>query len=336
MRLVNSRLLTRAFLQCCLGCLFFWMGMMYDKSLKCSPTTSMHPDHVANHPELIQAWDSGLKHKETFLLVIILSSPGNKERRNVIRDTWANTHRKYRDKFLLYFILGHQELGHEVSTEIQEEKNRHKDIFSLPLIDSYQTLTSKVLAALIQLNRNVQFKYLLKVDDDSYVQLPVLLDELQNSNFEKELYWGFFDGRAPVQMHGKWAEKEYHLCDRYIPYALGGGYVLSQDLVQYIAQNAPVLQKFQNEDISIGTWLGPLKIHRIHDTRFDTEFKSRGCHNKYLVSHKQSVEDFKSKHYSLESKGQLCEQEKQQRVSYEYNWNTVPSKCCIRNNTSLP
>ena len=211
-----------------IGCLFFWMGMMYDKSIKCSPTTSMHPDHVANHPELIQAWDSGLKHKETFLLVIILSSPGNKERRNVIRDTWANTHRKYRDKFLLYFILGHQELSHEVSTEIQEEKSRHKDIFSLPLIDSYQTLTSKVLAALIQLNRNVQFKYLLKVDDDSYVQLPVLLDELQNSNFEKELYWGFFDGRAPVQMHGKWAEKEYHLCDRYIPYALGGGYVLSQ------------------------------------------------------------------------------------------------------------
>jgi len=89
----------------------------------------MHPDHVANHPELIQAWDSGLKHKETFLLVIILSSPGNKERRNVIRDTWANTHRKYRDKFLLYFILGHQELSHEVSTEIQEEKSRHKDIF---------------------------------------------------------------------------------------------------------------------------------------------------------------------------------------------------------------
>ena len=70
-------------------------------------------------------------------------------------------------------------------------------------------------------------KYLLKVDDDSYVQLPLVLEELKNSNFDKSLYWGFFDGRAPVWLKGKWAEKEYHLCDKYIPYALGGGYVLS-------------------------------------------------------------------------------------------------------------
>ena len=70
-------------------------------------------------------------------------------------------------------------------------------------------------------------KYLLKVDDDSYVQLPLVLEELKNSNFDKSLYWGFFDGRGPVFLKGKWAEKEYHLCDKYIPYALGGGYVLT-------------------------------------------------------------------------------------------------------------
>ena len=109
-----------------------------------------------------------------------------------------------------------------------------------------------------------------------------------------------------------------------------------QDLVEYISKNAHLLQKYQSEDVSVGTWLAPLKIHRVHDTRFDTEFRSRGCHNKYLVSHKQSVEDFRSKHYSLQSKGELCEKEEQLRISYEYNWNTVPSQCCIRNNTALP
>ena len=118
----------------------------------------MQPEHVVNHPELIQAWDSGLKHKETFLLIIVLSSPTNKERRNVIRETWANTHRTYREQYLLYFILGHQELNNEILNSLQEEKSFHKDILSLPLIDSYQTLTSKVLAALIQLNRNVKFR----------------------------------------------------------------------------------------------------------------------------------------------------------------------------------
>ena len=55
-----------------------------------------------------------------------------------------------------------------------------------------------------------------------------MIDELKHSNFEQGLYWGFFDGRAPVMKKGKWAEKDYKLCDKYIPYALGGGYVLSQ------------------------------------------------------------------------------------------------------------
>lgn len=174
------------------------------------------------------------------------------------------------------------------------------------------------------------------MDDDSFVQLPLVLEDLKNTNFEESLYWGFFDGRAPVFNKGKWAEKDYHLCDKYIPYALGGGYVLSQNLVQFITDNAKYLQKFKSEDVSVGTWLGPLKIHRIHDVRFDTEFRSRGCSNQYLVSHKQSVEDFRSKHYSLEAKGQLCEKETQLRKSYVYNWNEVPSKCCLRNDSSLP
>merc|ERR1712129_117457 len=101
----------------------------------------------------------------------------------------------------------------------------------------YQALTSKLLASFVQLNRNVKFKYLLKVDDDSYVQLPLVLEELKNSNFDKSLYWGFFDGRAPVWLKGKWAEKNTACVTSIFPMPLGGGYVLSHDLVKYIAEN---------------------------------------------------------------------------------------------------
>ena len=169
----------------------------------------------------------GLKHKETFLLVMVLTAPKNQERRDIIRKTWANIHKNLRDQFLLYFVLGNSELSDETLDSINDEKAKHKDILALPMIDSYQTLTSKVLASYVQLSRNVKFEYLLKVDDSSYVQIPKMLKELKKSDIGKSLYWGFFDGRAPVFLKGKWAEKEYHLCDKYIPYALGGGYVLS-------------------------------------------------------------------------------------------------------------
>ena len=100
----------------------------------------------------------GLKHKDTFLVVLVLTAPKNQERRNVIRQTWANIHKKLRDQILLYFILGNSELSDESIDSINDEKAKHKDILALPMVDSYQALTSKLLASFVQLNRNVKFK----------------------------------------------------------------------------------------------------------------------------------------------------------------------------------
>jgi hypothetical protein len=46
----------------------------------------------------------------------------------------------------------------------------HKDLLLLPLLDSYPTLTTKLLKMFVVLNRNIQFKYLVKLDDDTYVR----------------------------------------------------------------------------------------------------------------------------------------------------------------------
>ncbi len=35
-------------------------------------------------------------------------------------------------------------------------------------------------------------------------------------------------------VQGKWAERNYKLCDRYIPYALGGGYILGNGIIRQI------------------------------------------------------------------------------------------------------
>ena len=86
-------------------------------------------------------------------------------------------------------MLGNSELSDETLDIINDEKAKHKDILALPMIDSYQTLTSKLLASFVQLSRNVKFEYLLKVDDDSYVQLPMILEELKNSNFDKSFLY---------------------------------------------------------------------------------------------------------------------------------------------------
>ena len=76
--------------------------------------------------------------------------------------------------------------------------------------------------------------------------------------------------------------------------------------------------------------MAPLKLNRIHDIRFDTEYKSRGCSNRHVVSHKQKPKDMYDKHDELQYKNRLCKEETELIMTFDYNWNVHPSNCCKR------
>ena len=267
---------------------------------------------------------------------MVLSSLKGKERRNTIRQTWAETGEESRNGgssggILVRFAIGTEGLSTEDMEAIQTEAGTHQDLLLLPnLRDSYSNLTRKVLASFAALDAQFDFSFLLKCDDDTFLLLDTIAHELRERKEKRSLYWGFFDGRAHVKRRGKWAEKTWFLCDRYLPYALGGGYVLSHDLVRKIVAKSEHLDVYNSEDVSVGVWLSAYTAERRHDVRFNTEFVSRGCRNAYIVSHKQSTNDMFSKHRLLESKGVQCEKEFQTRPSYVYNWSADPTKCCER------
>ncbi|XP_063587024.1 beta-1,3-galactosyltransferase 6-like [Penaeus indicus] len=272
--------------------------------------------------------------KSVFLVIIVISAPGNSEQRDTIRQTWLS---EEKSDTLHYFVIGTGSLSENVNVTIQSEQRRFGDLLLLNnVIDSYSALTKKLLASLVYVHYNVKFRFLMKCDDDSYVQIPQLHKELKAVPYKQRLYWGFFDGRATPHKKGVWKENEWVLCDHYVPYALGGGYVLSSDLVTFVAVNSKYLKLYKNEDVSLGVWLASVDLHRVHDTRFDTEYVSRGCNNEYLVSHKQSTLHMREKFNSLKATGLLCKEQFQVRKSYKYNWNVPPSKCCVRNDSSIP
>ena len=276
-----------------------------------------------------------LKDSQHYLLVaLVLSGPNQKsrERRDVIRETWKTyCNPSEEPAMLVLFVIGTLELSPQELELVIHEQQLHHDLVLLPnLKESYYNLTLKMLQSFVWADENLMFSYLLKCDDDSFVMLHQIADELSERTSKESYYWGFFDGRATPKKAGKYIEKEWFLCDRYLPYALGGGYVVSADLVHKVSLVSDSLRLYNNEDTSLGVWLSPYKAERRHDSRFDTEFKSRGCRNNYLVTHKQSPEDMHSKHELLQSKGTLCAQEVVYRRAYEYNWVVEPSKCCQR------
>ncbi|KAE8593011.1 hypothetical protein XENTR_v10018946 [Xenopus tropicalis] len=270
------------------------------------------------------------KSVSTFLVVLIASGPKYSERRSIIRSTWLSGVPSRAGEVWGRFVIGTAGLGEEESAALEMEQRRHGDLLLLPdLQDSYENLTAKLLRMYVWLDRHIDYKFVLKADDDTFARLDLLVDELRAKEPHR-LYWGFFSGRGRVKSAGKWKESSWVLCDYYLPYALGGGYVISWDLVRYLSLSQDFLAHWQSEDVSLGAWLAPLELKRLHDPRFDTEYKSRGCNNKYLVTHKQSIEDMLEKHQTLAKEGRLCKEEIKLRLSYIYDWDVPPSQCCQR------
>ncbi len=266
-------------------------------------------------------------------VILVLTGPKYFERRTTIRNTWLSN--KPMD-VINFFVIGTASLSQEELGTLEYEDSQHHDLLLLNHVnDSYYALTTKLMESFIWLDLNVNFKFVFKLDDDSYARLDILYAELQKKTAER-IYWGFFDGRAKVKKRGTWAEHAFVLCDTYLPHARGGGYILSHDLVHFVVKNSRYLQKYNSEDVSLGAWLGPLEIGRIHDVRFDTEYVSRGCMNEYVVTHKQDVQQMKEKFENLKTTGKLCKKVYRSRYSYEYNWQVAPSLCCMRNDTRVP
>lgn len=293
-----------------------------------------------------------LRKHEQFLVILVLSSLGNIERRSTIRETWA----KDLDKDVqVFFVISNKGIDPQQSAFLSQENSVYNDLLIFNGIeDTFHSLTTKVLAALSWLSEETtqlgtegntttikpfsSFSFVLKTDDDSYVRVPDILLELRTKFFHNEmLYWGFFDGRAKVQKAGKYKELAWNICDNYLPYALGGGYVLGKEPVKFIARNGKYWRRYRSEDTSVGAWLANLNgVDRQHDPRFDTEYLSRGCHQSYLITHKHTTEALRKIDHYLKETGSLCPKEYRTRLSYQYDWHVQPSKCCLRDNPGIP
>lgn len=208
------------------------------------------------------------------LVILIISAPGNLDRRNTIRETWLTLEKDKKElNHIHYFVVGSDGLSRDAMLHLSDEQSKHNDLLILTIHDSYSKLTEKVLKSFVWINEQItyglDFNYLLKCDDDSFVRIQLLNEELkelnrkiekkeyvtendiQNIHIQKnvgeveknvELYWGYFRGSAKVKKGGKWKEENWILCDNYLPYAQGGGYILSKKLIQFIARNAEELR----------------------------------------------------------------------------------------------
>ena len=238
------------------------------------------------------------------LLVIIMSKPSHSLQRYFIRKTWAI---QPPENTLLYFTVGTKDITPSIKSLLEYEHQRYNDLLLIDNhTDTYQTLTQKMLETYKIIDRTLTFDYVLKVDEDAMVNLETMkraMDDLP----KESIYIGFFKRGGIIIKNGKNKEMNYKICDKYLPYAFGGGYALSRDVVRYIAAYSHRLRIFANEDVSVGTWLAPLDIAFKHDIRFrlgDRQYG--GCSNFYMLISPVTIREMIAANTTLHKKGQLC------------------------------
>ncbi|XP_064622915.1 UDP-GalNAc:beta-1,3-N-acetylgalactosaminyltransferase 2-like [Lineus longissimus] len=83
-------------------------------------------------------------------------------------------------------------------------------------------------------------------------------------NYETFIPFSRFRYYWSLDTTGKWRETKYEAAT-YPPFACGSGYVVSGDVVQWLAKNAEYLTHYQGEDVSMGIWLAAVHPDKIDD-----------------------------------------------------------------------
>ena len=272
------------------------------------------------------------------LLLFIDSSPRATELRNAIRETWLSYHAD-QEKYVFKFIIGTDNLKHSDAQKLACENQKYGDLLLLPNIhdpikSQDWSASEKVLEAFAWALDSVNFAYIFKTNDATFVVLDSIIEELEmreKASPSSDLLWGFFAGGVQATKEGRLAEENWFLCTHYLPFPQGGGYVISHGLVSMLGALGDDLQHYAHDDIALGVWLSPFTgIDKKHDVRFNTGYSSRGCNNAYLVMSKETSSSMLQRHSHFQTTGLLCKEAFVSRLSYVYNWTVSPNRCCVR------
>lgn len=191
-----------------------------------------------------------------YLLIIICSAVANQEARVAIRSTWANKYNLdnlYNSTVKIAFLLGQSD-NDTLNNLIVEENSQYNDIVQERFFDTYNNLTLKSVMMLKWVTSNCdKAKYVMKTDDDMFVNIPLLLQTL-HSKTQPEILLGSLicNARPILDPKNKWYTPKYMYSEKTYPnYLSGTGYVMSMSVASKLYQAALITPLLHLEDVYI-------------------------------------------------------------------------------------
>uniref|UniRef100_A0A2C9LCE1 Hexosyltransferase n=1 Tax=Biomphalaria glabrata TaxID=6526 RepID=A0A2C9LCE1_BIOGL len=233
-----------------------------------------------------------------YLVAIQLSTIEMSDERMRTRTTWASVaktsfwpHRRMNADLKIVFVVAHKIpdvtvklRGREATLpsekqwrQLTTESDLHGDILYLDMIDSYPNLTLKVTSSLKWLSEHcLRTKYFLKVDTDTFVNVPLLLDLLilNEEALSYSVLGYIINGSRTVAREGRWAvDRNIYPMAMYPFYAAGCAYVISAQVARAIVAVSPYIPMLPIEDAYVtGVMTKVVKAQLFAHNELFTEF----------------------------------------------------------------
>ncbi|XP_026787148.1 beta-1,3-galactosyltransferase 2 [Pangasianodon hypophthalmus] len=213
--------------------------------------------YLLNQPDLCQ-------NRKPFLVLVIPVTLQDSESRTAIRKTWGQENLvPHVDTARVFFIGEPRERDPKLEEDLEKESMAYRDIVQMDFLDTYHNLTIKTMMIMNWLAsycRSAQ--YAMKIDADIFLNLPYLVDYLQNKAKHNYITGSVItDGRPRRNPNSKWyLSEELYSENLFPPYLSGAGYVFSVDLAKKISMASKFVRPIPMEDVYVGMCLHFLNI----------------------------------------------------------------------------
>lgn len=208
--------------------------------------------------------------KEMDLIIIIMSAPTHLEARMAIRQTWG--HFGQRSDISILFMLG-ATLDPKVETILRKEEKTYNDVIRGKFLDSYSNLTLKTISTLEWVdNYCSKVKFLLKTDDDMFINVPRLQGFTIKHARDKNVIFGRLAKKwKPIRnKKSKYYVSRAQFKHTVFPdFTTGPAYLLSTDIIRKLYDAALDQTYLKLEDVFVtGIVASKLGIKRTHANEF--------------------------------------------------------------------
>ena len=199
-------------------------------------------------------------NEEIYLLILVTSAHEHYEQRNALRNTWLKHTVKNTGNVRYVFLLGSTDNPYETNAVLKENLT-HKDIVKEAFMDTYNNLTHKTIMGMKWAStRCGKAKFVMKTDDDVYVNIDALLTHIKKNEEALQHHIGGTCNqmsKSPIRdPASKWfVPRKTFMYDRYPSFCSGTAYFMGMNVAKTIYSISSTVPFFHLEDVYVGLCL---------------------------------------------------------------------------------